>query len=69
MPRRKAESVAAVLAGGMLAQSGGCQVSGDTQAVIQNLSILAVTLVRDAILSPVDRFLTNAAHDFFDTED
>lgn len=44
-------------------------LSPEAAATVQNLGVLAVTVVRDALLSPVDRFLTNVANNFFDSGD
>ena len=63
----KATSVS--VAAGMLFHGSGCQISPEQSLVWRNLSILAGTLVRGALLAPLDRFLSNAANNLFDTPD
>jgi len=65
---RRARRLSAALAAGTMFQLGGCNFGEITVTQTVNGADLIVSLVRGAILQPIDAWVTTAVTDFFDTE-
>jgi len=65
---RRARCVSAVLAAGTMFQLGGCTFGEITVTQTVNGADLIVSLVRGAILQPIDAYITAAINDAFDVE-
>ena len=66
---RKLRATGAVLAFGTACQFGGCQFADVTIPTTIDSSELIITLVRGAILTPIDEFVTNAVRNAFSNDD
>lgn len=67
-PRRR-RALAAICSAAFLCQAGSCQFDEITTTVTLNGRDVFVSLFRDAILGPIDAYVTEAIDDFFDDED
>ena len=68
-PPRRRRALAAIFAAAFLCQAGSCQFDEITTTVTLSGRDVLVTLFRDAILGPIDAYVTEAIDDFFDDED
>lgn len=66
-PRRRA--LAAICSAAFLFQAGSCQFDEITTTVTLDGRDVFVTLFRDAILGPIDAYVTDAIDDFFGDDD
>lgn len=66
---KKAKSLSAVLAAGMLFQFGGCNIATVTVPTTLDGRELIITLIRGALLSPIDQFITEAVQNAFEDND
>lgn len=70
---RKNRPTAAAAAGalmlGSVGQFGGCNFGEVTTPVSLSGEELLIALIRSAILSPIDQFITNSIQDAFDDDD
>jgi hypothetical protein len=63
------KAAASLCAAGILFQFGGCNIGQIPVATTLDGSELLITLIRGAILSPIDTAITNAVRNLFDRED
>jgi len=57
-----------LVAGAVLTQSGGCDLGEVTASVTLSAEELIITLIRSAILNPIDAYVTGAVSDLFSDE-
>ncbi len=58
-------AVGLLCAGGMLFQFGGCEFGDITTSTTLNGREVITSLLRGAILTPIDQFITTAVNEFF----
>ena len=66
---RRLRQTAMVLAAGTACQFGGCNFADVTIPTTVDSSELIITLVRGAILTPIDEFVTNAVRNAFSNDE
>lgn len=66
---RRARRVSAVLAAGTMFQLGGCNLGEITVTQTVSGADLIVSLIRGAILQPIDAFVTDAVNEAFGVEE
>lgn len=66
---RRARRLSAVLAAGTMFQLGGCNLGEITVTQTINGADLILSLVRGAILQPIDAFITDAINEAFGVEE
>lgn len=64
----RARRWAALCAAGMVCQFGGCDIGEITTTVTLSGRDLVISVVRGAILTPLDAFITQAINDAFDSD-
>lgn len=72
MPRtwkRGRKAAAAILSAGMMFQLGSCDFGDVGASVTLDGRELVISLIRGAILNPIDAFITEAVNDAFGDED
>ncbi len=66
---RRARRLSAVLAAGTMFQAGGCNLGEITVTQTVSGADLIVSLIRGAILQPIDAFVTDAVNEAFGVEE
>ena len=61
--------VSAICAGGIVHQFGGCDIGAITTTTTVDGREALISLVRGAILAPIDAFITQAIYEAFDRDD
>ena len=67
-PRRR-RIVNAICAGGLVLQFGGCDIGAITTSTTVDGREALISLVRGAILTPIDAFITQAINRAFNVDD
>jgi len=65
----KRRGLAAILSAGILFQFGGCNFATVTVPTTLDGTELLITLIRGAILSPIDQAITAAVQNAFNNDD
>jgi len=63
---KRRRALAAFCSAAFLCQAGSCQFNDITTSVTLSGRDVFLTLFRDAILGPIDTYVTEAIDDFFD---
>ncbi len=67
--KMRAKSVGLLCGLGVLCQFGGCELGTITTTMTLDGRDAIIQLIRGAILTPIDAFITNAVNDVFGDED
>ena len=65
----RARSVGILCGLGVLCQFGGCELGTVTTSMTLDGRDAIIQLIRGAILTPIDAFITDAVNEAFDAED
>ena len=68
-PRKHRQVLSLICASGCLFQLVGCEFGEITTTTTLNGRDLVISLIRGAILTPIDQYITDAVDEFFDEED
>jgi len=67
--KMRAKSAGLLCSTGILCQFGGCDIGAITTSTTLDGRAAIIQLVRGAILTPLDAFITNAVNEAFDSDD
>ena len=67
--KMRAKSLGLLCSMGVLCQLGGCDIGAITTSTTLDGRDAILQLVRGAILTPIDAFITNAVNEAFDSDE
>ncbi len=67
--RMRSRTAKMLVAGAVLTQAGSCNFGEVSTSVTLSGQELIITLIRSAILSPIDAYVTNAVNEIFDNDE
>jgi|GEM_PF-3603012 len=67
--RMHQKALGVLCAAGVVCQLGGCEFGEVSTEVTLSSRELVISLIRGAILAPIDRFITDAVNEAFEEDD